>query len=716
MRRATAAKAVAYAQRAGDRAKRLLAYEEAVHLYRLGLDVLKRGRGETTLQRCALLVALGEAQRAAGDVEGGKQTMLAAAALARSLGARELQARASLAYGTRLPYGEERAYDETLVRLLEEALAAWDQEDDALHVRLQARLAMALHFSPQRERQIALAREALQMARRVGEPGALAYALSAEHVTIWSPATLEERLALATEQVRCAEQAGDSELAFQGHVWRLIDYAAQGNRARVDAELAACGRLAGRLKEPFYAWMVQVYVWFCALLEGNFAEAQQLANAGLGMGERVCGGAAQIFGMQMLAQQRTRGRLNALGPMGELFAALAAQYSAIPGFLASAAVIDTDLGRAAEARCKFECLAYDDFAILPFDENWLMSIAQLAEVCTFLGDTRRAAILYDMLLPFRARAVIVGGGIGYLGPATHYLGMLATVLSRWDDAERDFQEALDLSTRMRARPWLAHTRCEHAKMLQARGWPDDQRRARRLVTDALETARKLDMPALTQKAEALLQRLLASERRPEKTLPPAAGKEHAEAVVFRRESDFWVVTAGGRTLRLRDSKGLQYIAQLLRYPNHSFHALDLARQEFAASDVGPRAVPGGRDAPIEILDARARAEYGRRLKELRQELAEAESHRDVGRTEPLRTEIEVIGKQLAAAVGLGGRNRMAAHAAERARIAVTKRVKAAIQRIASGNPELGRYLSITIKTGIFCAYMPDAMYALTWFL
>jgi tetratricopeptide (TPR) repeat protein len=712
------AKAVAYAQRAGERAMQLLAFEEAVRLYRLALDVLQHAGGDTALQRCALLVALGEAQRPAGDVEGGKQTMLAAAALARSLGARELQARAVLGYGTKLPYGEEGAHDETLVRLLDEALAAWGQEDDALHARLQARLALALNFSPQRERRTALARDALQMARRLGEPGTLAYALSAQHMIIWSPATLEERIALATEQVRCAERAGDRELAFIGYMWRLVDYGERGDRVGFDADLAACRQLADRLRGPFSNWVVRVYDATCRMMEGDFAEAERLAQEALAIGERANAGAVKLFGVQMFVLGRTRGQLDVLAPMGELFTALAAQYPAVPAYLVAAAAIHAALGHAAEAQSTFECLAHHDFATLPADVNWLMSVSLLTDVCAFLGDSRRAALLYTMLSPYRTQ-VIGCGGLGYVGPATHYLGMLATVLSRWDDAERDFQEALDLNTRMRDRPWLAYTRYEYAKMLQARGRPDDRPRARQLVTEALETARRLDMPALTQKAETLRERLVAdegTERQPEKTAPPPISKQSAPAAVFRREGDYWIVSGSGHTLRLRDSKGLQYLGYLLRHPNREFHALDLARQESAASAAGHEAVPGGAEAPIEILDAQARAAYTRRLEELREELEEAERHHDAGRTERLRAEIEALVEQLAAAVGLGGRSRTAADASERARIAVTKRVKAAIQRIAAGNPDLGRYLGITVKTGVFCAYLPDLMAPLTWML
>lgn len=116
------------------------------------------------------------------------------------------------------------------------------------------------------------------------------------------------------------------------------------------------------------------------------------------------------------------------------------------------------------------------------------------------------------------------------------------------------------------------------------------------------------------------------------------------------------------------------------------------------------AAPGATGLPL--LDAQARAAYRRRLTELREELEEAERFHDTGRSERLRGEIDFIGEQLAAAVGLGGRSRVAADHTERARSAVTKRVKDTLAKIAREHPPLGRYLQATIRTGVFCAYVP----------
>jgi hypothetical protein len=115
-----------------------------------------------------------------------------------------------------------------------------------------------------------------------------------------------------------------------------------------------------------------------------------------------------------------------------------------------------------------------------------------------------------------------------------------------------------------------------------------------------------------------------------------------------------------------------------------------------------------------ILDGHAKAEYKSRLKELRAELEDAESFNDLERAEKIRVESNAIAEQLATAVGLGGRDRRAASHAERARSAVTKRIRNSIQKIAKATPALGNHLSGSIKTGYFCSYNPDPNSSVRW--
>lgn len=178
----------------------------------------------------------------------------------------------------------------------------------------------------------------------------------------------------------------------------------------------------------------------------------------------------------------------------------------------------------------------------------------------------------------------------------------------------------------------------------------------------------------------------------------AAAGAPVGANAFTLEGDYWTLAFDGTVARLRDSKGLRHIAELLRRPGEAIAAVVLA-----ASDAGEGADRG--DAGP-ALDRAAREQYRRRLDDLRDTLAEAERFADRGRADAAREEIAFLTRELAAGVGLGGRERRVGSAAERARLTVTKRIKDALARVEAGHPALGRHLSGAIKTGQLCVYEP----------
>jgi hypothetical protein len=189
--------------------------------------------------------------------------------------------------------------------------------------------------------------------------------------------------------------------------------------------------------------------------------------------------------------------------------------------------------------------------------------------------------------------------------------------------------------------------------------------------------------------------------------PPVTEHSLAHCNVFRRTGDVWTIAYEGRSTHLRNAKGLQYIARLLREPEREFHVLELT-----GSCIDPGS--GGGVGPL--LDGRAKAAYRRRLIDLRDELGDAEGCNDVGRTANVREEIEALTDQLAAAVGLNGRDRVFASHVERARVAVRTRIAASMRKIGDAHPALGHHLATNIKTGRHCVYRPDPTRAPSWSL
>jgi hypothetical protein len=181
-----------------------------------------------------------------------------------------------------------------------------------------------------------------------------------------------------------------------------------------------------------------------------------------------------------------------------------------------------------------------------------------------------------------------------------------------------------------------------------------------------------------------------------------------EEALFMYQGDYWNIAYHGNHAMLKATRGLRCLACLLRYPAREFHVRELV----AFLEETPVASLAGETGAI--LDSKAKAEYKLRLDDLRSDLAEAERFGDEYRAAKARAEIDLIAHQLAAAVGLGGRDRRAPSDAERARSTVTKRIKEAINRIGKAIPVLGRHLATQVKTGYYCSYTPDPDRVLAW--
>jgi hypothetical protein len=355
----------------------------------------------------------------------------------------------------------------------------------------------------------------------------------------------------------------------------------------------------------------------------------------------------------------------------------------------------------ASARQELEAMFDGDSPEFPPNDEWIFGMSLLSDVAAFLGDRLRAGALYGLLLPYAERYA-VSTPDGCLGSVSRPLGVLATVLSRWDDAVRHFDDALAMNAR--ARPWVAETQFDYARTLLARDAPGDRERAGELRNEALATARALGMAGLERRLEGV-------------------GATAAAECVFRREGEYWSIAYDGDRCRLRDTKGLRYLALLLARPGRELHALELvatAEGREPAGGTGARELaelgleaPGPGDAG-ELLDAQARVAYKRRLDELEEELDEAEAGSDPERAARAREERDVIAAELARALGLGGRARRSGSPAERSRQSVTKAIKLAVDRIGRSCPTLARYLEATVHTGLLCRYEPDPRAPIAW--
>ncbi len=706
-------KAIDYARRAGERAVRLLAYEEAGRLFQLALEALELRPAGDAQTECELLLCLGDARARAGEFGEAKATFLRVAEIAKAAGIPELLARAALGYGGRFVWDPGRG-DTHLQALLEDALAALPQKDSELRVRVASRLAGGpLQDVPAAEqRRAALSLDAVETARRIGDASTLAYALDARCVAIWGPQeTIHERRAVTSELVEVAEGAGDKELMYDGHMFRFALAMEVGDMSVAYAELEAQTRLADELRQPAQLWFEAVLRTTLATFEGRLAEAEDLLREAVERGKRAAGLIADVYQIvQLWALRREQGRL---AEIERPFTDASRRFGMYEVLRCIRAHVEAELGHREQAREELRALVADGFATLPRNDDWIFGVSLLAEVSHWLDEAVYADLSYEALVPFSERLAFTPPG-ACAGSVARPLGILAGRTDRWSDAEHHFEQALNRHAAMGARPWVARTACDWAEMLINRGRPCDRERAKTLLERALSSAHSLGMTAL----EARTKTLAKGATRRRVADPPKTAVQIASATVFRRDGEYWSIAYERDVFRLRDSKGLRYLARLLGEPGRELHALDLVAGERPGVRPVRTPEPGlASSSPGDVgetLDAQAKAEYRRRLEELEDELDEAQAFGDPERLARAQEERDFLVGELVGAIGLGGRDRRMGSPAERARVSVTRAIRSALARIHEHSPALGEHLERTIHTGTFCSYAPDPRAPADW--
>jgi tetratricopeptide (TPR) repeat protein len=277
-------------------------------------------------------------------------------------------------------------------------------------------------------------------------------------------------------------------------------------------------------------------------------------------------------------------------------------------------------------------------------DGWMPVI--ITEAVAAVGSDAQRAEVYHWLRPLAGHHLVYGGCMGYGGAVDHHLATLAAALGRHHDAVQHLRAALAMHEALGAVPWAA------------------------------------------------LDRTMLSDGAPPS--PTHASRSVEMLCHLRRNGDAWQVTFRGKSSTVRHVKGMLDLAVLLAQPGREVPALEL----MGGVDVG--------GAPGPILDDQARRAYQTRVGELQVEVDDAKGANDWGRAERAEGELDALVEQLSQAFGLGGRHRTGGAAGERARAAVTHRIRGAIRRLADVDPALGQHLLNAVKTGTWCSYQPDA--------
>ncbi len=500
-----------------------------------------------------------------------------------------------------------------------------------------------------------------------------------------------------------ALRAGDRELELLARRFRVEALFQTGDIPALDAEIEAYARLAEILRQPISQWYVPLFRGARALLEGRYRDSERLAGQALEMGERAHSTNARMMAdfTQLTEAFRQSGRFEDMEVQWQRFVEAFPEMASVADWIAFA-LATVGQGDQAKARADLERLTASGMLTgLGAGGMWIVMTVFIAEVAAGVRSTAAAEVLYEALRPFGTQFVICGTAGATYGSVWRHLALLADVLGRTGEAAEHFERAIEAHRAAGALPYLAHTQREYAAMLLARRAAGDAERADGLLAEAIDTYQRLGMGPWLERAEALR--------------APSATRSQ-----FRRDGDVWEIAFAGRAARVRDSKGLRDIAHLLARPGGEVHCSELiAAGEHGGAGSATGRVPSDselaeaglavqRSGGDEILDPRAREEYRIRLVELREELEDAEAANDPERAVRARAEMDFLTGELAAAYGLGGRPRTAGDPNERARKAVTERVRAAIARVSDAHPALGLHLANSIRTGTFCSYRPEA--------
>jgi class 3 adenylate cyclase len=493
-------RAVDYCRRAGDAASAELAFEEAAGYYERALGALDLADDVDLALRADLLRDAGAALKAIADRRGG-EVLAASAEVARELDDPVRLADAALALHGNIQGTDALTGDSSTVALLEEAIDGVPSDDRARAALLRSALMAQIAFTPQRDRRIRLAGEALSLARQIDDPRVLARVLS-EQVFGYdhTAAEIVERYAVeAAESIDLAHAIGDPVVLCRAYFHRILGSIMTGDRTTLDADLDAVGQLTATLRQPIFEFRFRTLHAARALLSGSLAQAEQEIADIAEFGERHQLAPGGIVGTLSYRLYYERGRLAELEP---LVAQMVVDQPAIVAWRTAMLGIYSTNDRYDDAREHLHTMAADDFAMVPRDNLWVVTMAGIARVAGLVGELEIAEAAFDYMVPFHG--IIAGTGQSAEQPVALSIGTAASALGRYDEAEALFAEAIELCERLGAPTFVAATEVQWAQTLLERGRPADKERALTMARRAAITADELGLGRVAELSRRVL--------------------------------------------------------------------------------------------------------------------------------------------------------------------------------------------------------------------
>ncbi len=491
---------VIWCRRAASQAMEALAYEAAIHLYERAVDALTSDPAGHQVARMDILIALGRAADLAGDAERRRRSCLAARDLARQSGDPDrLAAAAVILLGSLGPMSA----DPQVVSVLDEAVAALRQaaptaQRRALVAELLARLSGYL-TNEQPDRSAALAEESITAARQSGDGRALALALMASMQGYALPE--EELRARMAEAALLCTGLPDTDVILNVQTNLMAAALIWADRTGYDHHLEEYAHLAAATRSPGHLLLSNIDRAGAAALDGRYAEADVRFGDALTWSKTFKD--PSLWGSISVGLFPVNRELGRLAGRVESIRRDVAATPGIPVYQAGLVRALCEAGRLDEGgELLRDMVGRPEQLLWGFLRKFTLGV--LAESAELLADGESATSLYRWFEPeLQTSACVIVGPNAFFGAVERYLGLLALVLDRPDDAVRHHEVGLDVHERLRAHGWAARSRFDLARTLTRRDRSGDSARAARLLLDADEAAARLGMSRLREEITLL---------------------------------------------------------------------------------------------------------------------------------------------------------------------------------------------------------------------
>jgi hypothetical protein len=612
-----------------------------------------------------------------GELTASHHIFLEVAGLARELGDSELLARAALKFRGAIWLVATPESARLATRLVDEAHAALVECDGSPP-------------ESERERERELTARVVELSRRSGDDDALMDSLIARYDALWEPGTAAERALVAEEFSAAARRKGDRAGALFSTMLRVVDLLEQGD-PRFRDEHQRFVSMAQNLNTSFSCsasfWMQAT----SAALEGRFDDAQAYLEESEAVRASTLVSDESVDDMAALSIQNQwaialqRGELDAAAGLLLSPEALVHPYPDLLEAITALSRGDIELAW----RYYTKASTGEPFArwFLPL---WLRFQAQLAAAT---GDSRLCERARADLLPAAGQWLVMFCSVTD-GPADLWTACIDAAEQRWDDAVRGFTAAWSSADSLGAVPWSLCARLHLAEALAARAGDGDVARATELFEGVERGAKELGIRDVAERAA----------RRYDSPVPvvgPVAAAAPSVVNEFCFDGQVWSLTYEGHTVHMPDAKGLRDLHCLLGRPGADVAAVDLL------ASTGGETVRASRKMGADpVLDERAKAAYRTRLTQLDEEIDRAVQRGLDGRAAELDQERATLIDEIRRATGLGGRPRRLGDEAERARKAVSVRIRDTMRRLDERHPRLADHLRASVSTGARCSYNP----------